>query len=298
MVDSKDVTHFGLGGRVILEPSPKENYPKRSRRFCITLNNYTDLEFTRIHKDFLTHAKKWIIGKEGDEKTPHLQCYVEYEHTRTFSAVKKATSDRIHIEPAKGNLKQNFKYCSKEGTYDTNIELKDVLSCKELAKHRCMKKYDDVLWRDWQQNVLDILGSEPGNRKIWWYWEGIGNIGKSFLTKYICMKFPGVILSSGKTSDIFNQVNIMMEPKKGEGQEPKIIILDIPRSSLDYINYTAMEKLKDGVIYSGKYEGGLCIFDDVHIICFANEPPNKRKMSRDRWEIVDLEEDDSGSESD
>ena len=69
---------------------------------------------------------------------------------------------------------------------------------------------------------------------------------------------------------------------------PEIILLDIPRASKDFINYGAIEQLKNGCLYSGKYEGGDCIFPHPHVICFANEEPDKDMMSKDRWDIIKI----------
>ena len=66
------------------------------------------------------------------------------------------------------------------------------------------------------------------------------------------------------------------------------VILDIPRHNLEYINYGLLEKIKDGLIYSGKYEGRDCIFDNVHLWVFANERPDTSKMSADRWNLITL----------
>ena len=108
----------------------------------------------------------------------------------------------------------------------------------------------------------------------------MGNNGKSFLAKYIALKF-GCIIADGKKDNIFNQV-LMMEDKRG------IILLDVPRHNVDYINYGCLEALKNGLIYSGKYEGGQCIFDIPHIIVFMNDIPNGfyEKFSGDRYEMI------------
>lgn len=145
------------------------------------------------------------------------------------------------------------------------------------------KKYSNVTWKQWQQDVLDIVSKEPDSRTINWYWEENGNVGKSFLAKYLKLS-KNTIIADGKKDNVFNQLNVMLEAKK----EPEIIILDIPRHGRDYMNYGVIEQLKDGCIYSGKYEGGDCIIDDVHVIIFANFPPEETKFSKDRWNIVPL----------
>jgi hypothetical protein len=69
---------------------------------------------------------------------------------------------------------------------------------------------------------------------------------------------------------------------------PKIIILDIPRVSLNYINYAVIEKLKNGLIYCGKYEGRKCRFHIPHIIIIANKKPKIDSLLKDRWYIKNL----------
>ena len=54
------------------------------------------------------------------------------------------------------------------------------------------------------------------------------------------------------------------------------------------MNYGVLEKLKDGLLYSGKYEGGVCVLDNLHVICFANEAPLAGVVSSDRWDIKRL----------
>jgi len=95
----------------------------RSRAFTFTLNNYTDKEYMDILTRLRNSAKSWIVGKEiGSEGTPHLQGYVYFENQKKWDqAIKWFDNNRIHIEIAKGNKKQNFKYCSKENNYETNI---------------------------------------------------------------------------------------------------------------------------------------------------------------------------------
>lgn len=54
----------------------------------------------------------------------------------------------------------------------------------------------------------------------------------------------------------------------------KIFILDIPRAvKMEEVPYRALEKIKDGVIISSKYEGRRIYFPHPHLICFANCKP-------------------------
>lgn len=255
----------------------------RARKWCITLNNYTDAEYEHMVKELSSY--KYVIGKEvGAEGTPHLQAYFEWTNQIDFSKVKKLFP-RAHIEKAKGSTEQNLDYCSKEGDYVTNIERKPV-KVKLDRRGMMLATYERVVWKDWQQEVIDIVGTLPDSRTIHWFYEGEGNVGKSYLAKYLVLKYNAIICS-GKATDVFNQVNVWMnnnEDKLG----PELVVLDCPRCMADYVSYQAIECLKNGMLYSGKYEGGVCIFPPPHVICFSNHMPDMGELSRDRWHIVHI----------
>lgn len=97
----------------------------RARRFCLTLNNWSEEEYFKLlgHMDTKTF---WIIGKEvGESGTPHLQCYVEHKNPMAFKTIKR-WNERLHIEKSKGSRRQNYDYCSKDGNFQTNIQEKDL----------------------------------------------------------------------------------------------------------------------------------------------------------------------------
>jgi hypothetical protein len=244
----------------------------RLRKACFTLNNYSEDEFTQLLRNFAD--MKYVIGKEiGDEGTPHLQGYVEFGKQLSFKQLKKI-NNRTHWERPIGTREQNRKYCCKEGNFVSTLPIP--------LNERLLNKYSDVVWKQWQQFVIDIVQGEPDTRTVHWFWERSGNVGKSFLCKYLYLKYDALICS-GKKDDVFNQVKIWLD--NHDQESPKLVICDIPRSGVDFVNYGVLEKLKDGLLYSGKYEGGVCALDNMHVICFANEPPQQDTMSLDRWAI-------------
>lgn len=63
--------------------------------------------------DFTYH----VYGIEkGNNGTPHLQGYVEFENKKSLAQLKEACP-RAHWEPARGNPKQASDYCKKEGEF-------------------------------------------------------------------------------------------------------------------------------------------------------------------------------------
>lgn len=74
-------------------------------------------------------------------------------------------------------------------------------------------------------------------------------------------------------------------------------MFNLARSTEDFVSYSALESLKDGLIFSGKYESKLKCFSQPHVLVFANFGPNdcedekgKIKISPDRIFLIDLDE--------
>lgn len=253
---------------------------QRSRKWCFTWNNYTDEEYGTLAHTF--QACQYIFGKEvGENGTKHVQGFVEYKNPVDFTKMKKLLP-KAHIEKAKGTLKQNFEYCSKEGNYVSNMDFRTPM--EKIAQQCLEAEYKDVVWKDWQADLIKKIDEKPDKRKIHWYYEKQGNVGKSYLCKYLALTRP-VIIADGKKDNIFHSIFKLIN----EGQRtPTIILLDIPRSNKEFVNYGAIEQIKNGCIYSGKYEGGMCVFPIPHVIIFANEEPDYTKMSNDRWDVMKL----------
>lgn len=267
-------TMTGGEGNTLVPPEK----PKRYRRYCFTLNNYTEEELSHIKSQLEDYD--YIIGREvGKEGTPHLQGFIDFKVQKVFHIVKNLISDRAHIEACKGSRDQNIKYCKKDNNFITNIPgVKKI----RIPKDPLMGKTPT----EFQREVLNIIKDEPDDRTIHWFWEPKGNTGKTSLCKHIVIHHKEeVCILNGKQSDMYNGI---IKFKEIFGDYPTIIIIDIPRSSLDYVSWSAIEKIKDGLFFSGKYEGGWCIMDSPHVICMANSPPPKDKFSKDRWNIREI----------
>lgn len=255
------------------------NPPSRNsslRRVCFTLNNYTDDEYADFIDYMTTKKYKYIIGKEiGQNGTPHLQGYIEFGTSLKFRTVKNILP-RAHFEKCRGSRKDNLAYCMKDGQYNTNIFI------RENPTEVCLREYEGVVWKDWQQDVLDLIETPADRRKIIWYCDRDGNKGKSFLALYIDLT-KGCIVADGKKADIFNQCLMWYQDES----KPlfQVVIMDISRDGMQYVNYDMIERLKNGLLYSGKYEGGKMHIPPVHLICFANAEPDYNKMSFDRWDV-------------
>jgi len=243
--------------------------PNPAKRWCFVLNNYTEDEFCSICSKIKAMCSIGIIGKEiGEQGTPHLQGYFEFrKKTRPMTHFHNL---RIHWEKCKGNRQSNIDYCSKDGDiWVHGIDKPFVQEISELYY--------------WEQDIIDIISEEPDDRTINWYWDQDGCAGKTTFCKYIFTHFDGVVVLSGKASDM---KNCIVQYKLTNNVLPKIVLIDIPRSTnTEFLSYQGIEEIKNMFFYSGKYEGGMVCGKPPHLFIFANESPKLSKCSLDRWNI-------------
>lgn len=145
---------------------------------------------------------------------------------------------------------------------------KDLLRPEQLAMTEWFSEYEDPLF----------------GRKVYWFWEPDGNWGKSVTCKYMIDQMDAMVVQ-GANKDILCGVTKWIEDK---GCAPPIIIFDVPRVAKGHVSYQAIEALKNGFFFSGKYESGMCRFNSPHVIVCANIPPETEFLSEDRWIIHDL----------
>lgn len=142
----------------------------------------------------------------------------------------------------------------------------------------------------WQFDLLSLrdLSKKPSNiREIIWIYSYDGGTGKSSLARYIFMSYNNCIILSGKASDMKNGIISYVNMHHNT---PNIVIIDVPRTCIDYISYTGLEEIKNMFFFSGKYEGGFANGYPPHLIVFANEPPQRERLSSDRWAVFQIEE--------
>ena len=69
----------------------------------------------------------------------------------------------------------------------------------------------------------------------------------------------------------------------------RIVFFDFSRSNEDRINYDVIESIKNGMMFSTKYESVVRMYDHPHVIIFANFMPSLTKLSADRWDVRTLQ---------
>lgn len=266
------------------------------RNWFFTYNNYKT-EKDKEGKDDIdlmedvlsTISYEYVFQEEIGEKkgTPHLQGTFKLKNKKgnRWTEVLKAfshISNTICLRKCR-SFKKCVAYCSKlktrkEGTHPyTNIDW--LPEEEEPIRIIC----SDWLYY-WQLEIIDIIKNETlkcNDRIIHWYWENVGNVGKSCFCKYLCVMYQALILSGSAKDMKHGIVSYMNKHHK----YPKIVILDIPRSCENYISWTGIEEIKNACFFSPKYESDMVIGNCPILICFANFEPDENKLSIDRWNI-------------
>lgn len=264
-------------GTVGTAASNTESCRVRSRHFTFTFNNPEDHgcpDHGTLAQVFrVDGAKNWIFQLERGETcgTPHYQGYVGYENPRDFTVMKKLVKG-WHVETVKFGVLAAINYGMKEKTHVAGPWAQGI---KLPEKIRVVTEL-----RPFQQRIVDLCSTEPDDRTIHWFWEPDGNIGKTALAKYLCVNFKALFLS-GKANDIKSAI---VAYTKQHGA-PKVCIFHFVRTVSDFISYEALESVKDGIFFSGKYESSMFMMNSPHVICLANFEPEYQALSADRWNI-------------
>jgi len=188
----------------------------------------------------------------------------------------KTWNPRIHWEATR-DIKSSIKYCSdpEKRAPQGRIWSSGFSVAPDIPPY--IIKPDQFY--QWQTDLLQELAQEPHDRTIVWYCDEPGGSGKTALSKYILATVPSCLFfSGGNFRDISHAVI-------KSSYDPTVIIMNLPRSSEGKISYGAIESMKDGLIQSGKYEGGTRMYKPPHVIIMANFMPELSQLSLDRWQI-------------
>ena len=268
--------------------------------YSFTYNNYPDDFFISVIP-LLKDTFKWFIvqqeiGEAGE--TPHLQGCGSLFTKKRFTQLKGLNDHfaKFHWEPT-NNKDASIAYCQKAETRKPGTE--PIIHGKvpkskgvpqvEPEKEKLILLDDRFPLRQWQLKIIDLINSPPQYRKIHWFYESVGQTGKSELSKMLCAKHSSIMLNGGKKNDMINHVFNYYENGLLNSKTP--IIVDIPRQQKNVISYTLLEQISNGAIVNCKYETGQALFNCGHIIVFSNDAPMIHSLSHDRLIIHEIDTD-------
>lgn len=122
--------------------------------------------------------------------------------------------------------------------------------------------------------LIHALCCSQPERQVTWYWEPVGNAGKSFLADWLEIKRDAFVVTGGKFADIAYAFNYQ-----------EYIVFDFARDQQDRFPYQLLEDFKNRRIFSTKYASMMKRAVSCKLIVFANFEPERAKLSQDRWDI-------------
>jgi len=287
-----------------------------SKNWCFTLNNYTDADIDRIRSvESETSFSYCVFGKEtGDSGTPHLQGFICFKARKTLASLV-ALLGQAHYTVAR-QIQNSIAYCKKDGDFTElgtppatsagqrtdleafkedvkqgNLVTKDLreLHSEVFAKyprfcveyildHQPLPPIVHHALRPWQAELEHELFLPAHPRKIYFLVDVVGNSGKTwfahqFVRRNVC---PSQVLLPGKKADMAFALDSTV----------RVLFIDAPRSKQgDYLQYDFLEEVKNGYVFSTKYESRMKTLSPCHVVVSMNEEPDLTKLSSDRYNI-------------
>lgn len=291
-----------------------DNRSPRARHWAFTLNNYSINDESSIQSAFDAGGIDYIVfGKEvGSSGTPHYQGHVQFSTQKRLSQVLKLLP-QAHYSVAR-DIKRSIEYAKKDGTFTEYGTPPDVcqrpgarndlvefqsavksgmVDFKELREayplvmaryprftlmyvrdHRPLPAVPDIVLRNWQSLLLETIDAAPDDRTINFVVDEKGNAGKSTFAFYLEQNRSNVqVMKCAKRDDMAFDLD----------ESSKIFIIDVSRAMSKFLNYQFLEDVKDGHVFSPKYESYTKRFPRPHVVVMMNEMPDTTILSEDRY---------------
>lgn len=231
-------------------------------------------------KLFKLVSKSWTFQLEQGKKT-------DYRHYQCRISLKVKSRDAFGVLKVKGqyaptseeNCDNDFYVCKD----DTRIEGPWKDDDEEVYIPR---QFRNLNLYPWQQYIVDSR-LNFNDRHINVIFDPIGCRGKSTLASVSELQHNAIDLPPVNCAIDLMQItcNICMDTNN---RTPGLIFLDMPRcvDKTQLIGlYSACEQIKKGKLYDMRYHYKKFWIDSPQIWVFTNELPNTSLLSKDRWQI-------------
>lgn len=289
----------------------------KSRAWCFTLFGYDKADL-KVLAHLSQGSKRCRYQEEvcPDTNREHIQGVIEFKSQVHFTALKKKFKrDDVHLEAAR-DIARSGEYCSKDETRPPGGKqwssgvwprvVTDPLLGKERREFQTA--IEKTLFLDNPASDTPgggggssaaaagvrtsryVCGSdwlEADERKISWWVDYEGALGKTTLAKSLMIRHPKRVayITGGKSGDITFTIAGFVADKSND---LRLVLFDFPRCLEGHVSYHAIEQIKNGMVFSPKYESRTVVFCQPHIVVMANWEPDRDKMSADRWDVHHL----------
>lgn len=254
--------------------------PNAAVSWLFTWNNYPEDWEEQMAPRLQQKCFGYIIGQEGAlaDETPHLQGFLELKSKGRpieYLGLPKQISWRAMGKNS--SRLANVNYCSKEGKFiawgtckpklSLELEASDVMSLEELP--------------GWANELVGTVGGclpPAEDRSIFWVWSSEGKMYKTETARHLAFHHDAVVIQGGRK-------HVLAVAFKNPAP---IYMLLVPRSDEGFVSYASIELLKDSLYMSafGTEATGMVNRKKPWVLVFANFPPDRSKLSVDRYQVV------------
>lgn len=258
----------------VLAEKKKTNRGPDGRYWIFTGFNYEKYE-DKFKEQMENKKCIYIYGKEICPTTgkPHLQGYLESPiKIRPLEAFK--TTD-IHWKKRRGTREDAVKYCIKDGQ----------ITSKGIKYRKPLRLITEL--RPWQVKAEELLNREYDERRIWWIYDPVGDIGKTKFLKYYKNKYDADTCILASCTGPNHVAYIIKSHEELTGDYPEKIIIDLPAKSR--VNLHLLEEIKNGLIHCPKFESCTLNFNCPNVMVLSNELPDRDLNGRIKIKRIKVE---------
>jgi hypothetical protein len=265
--------------------------------------NIAYLDGRKKGQERLTMLSEWFDADPADCPLPSWKANAFWYSSGPIpSDDKPKRGSRTDLEAVYEDLKSGMSWSELEETHPVAVimyqrSLSQMYS-QHLQKRELMKlkkQFSTGTLRSWQETVLSKLESQ-NERQILWSWDTKGGCGKTWLCRLLASVKGYVYLESGPRKDLAYALSVAVEDSTVAG-----ICVDLTRSfgNSDEHLVTRLspilslaEAVKNGVVYSGKYNSKTIYFHNAKVLIVANFAPSvedrQKLLSLDRWDVMEI----------
>lgn len=232
-------------------------------------------------KDLLKkYCKKWCFQREvGESGYNHYQGRISLKVKARLTQLKDYFVDSWHWSPTSNENVNNTFYVMKEDTREEG-----PWSDEDTYVPRQIRQIETL--RPWQQKIVDLCDVWD-TRTVYVIHDQGGNIGKSTLVGWVRTK---------KIARVIPYCNDFEKIMRAVCNLPtsKAYMFDMPRALEKkklFQFYAGIEEIKNGYAYDERYHFKEKYFDCPQVFIFTNVLPEQSLLSRDRWKICKVVDD-------
>jgi len=298
-----------------------------AKNWSFTLNNFNEEEIVLLRNSASLPCTRYLVFQQevGEEGTPHIQGYISLNNRQRLNQLKKLVGNRAHLEVARGTANQNRGYCTKtESAVPGTVEEFGAIPTEERGKrsdisalaetiksgvfdlkrlrdehpeacgkyprlvreliedHRPSPPVPEHEFRTWQSDLMATLEEDPNDRDVVFIVDKTGNQGKTWFAKRYCLDHSDAqYMEPAKKADMAYALRT----------DIRVLFINVTRTkdtkSQEYL-YSFIESVKDGMVFSPKYESGMKCLAPPHVVVMTNSDPDYDMLSPDRFVVVDL----------